>query len=69
MDLPLFVPRWMVRKMVDAAYKEGQREQFQEDSAAIDRVFKKDLADHGRLLLGEEYPGEGGCKQEPSIER
>jgi hypothetical protein len=40
----------MVRKMVDAAYREGKREQFQEDSAAIDRVFKKDLADHGQSL-------------------
>jgi hypothetical protein len=50
MDLPLFIPRSLVRKMIDAAYREGKREQFQEDSAAIDRVFKKDLADHERLL-------------------
>jgi hypothetical protein len=40
----------MVRKMVDVAYQEGKREQFQEDTAAIDRVFKKDLADHGQSL-------------------
>ena len=53
MDLPLLIPRCLVRKMVSDAYKAGQLDQAREDTRAVTDALKEVSNPQG-LLLREE---------------
>jgi len=50
MDLPLFIPRYIVRKMVNQAYEAGKLFQAKEDVRAIDLALKEVVTPSGALL-------------------
>lgn len=50
MDLPLMIPRFMVRKMISDAYKAGQLDQAREDARAVTDALKEVSNPQGLLL-------------------
>lgn len=50
MDLPLFIPRYIVRKMVNQAYEAGKLFQAKEDVRAIDLALREVVPPPGALL-------------------
>ena len=50
MDLPLMIPRFLVRKMVSDAYKAGQLDQAREDVRTLIGVQKEAVDPQGLLL-------------------
>ena len=55
MDLPLLIPRFMVRKMVNQAYEEGKQFQAYEDARAVTDALKEVVSPKG-LLLQQQDP-------------
>lgn len=50
MDLPLLIPRCLVRKMVNQAYEEGKQFQAYEDARAVTDALKEAVNPQGLLL-------------------
>jgi len=50
MDLPLMIPRFLVRKMVNQAYEAGKLFQAKEDVRVIDLALREVVPPTGALL-------------------
>lgn len=69
MDLPLMIPRCLVRKMVSDAYKAGQLDQAREDARAVTVALKEVSGPQGLLLRQQDNIAYTGIGKGPDARR